>query len=98
MQHIVDITMENFQQAVLQDSENKIVMVEFWAEGYEPSQLLAPVLEAIAAGHSDSMSHVRVDCQLQQEIAGQFGVQALPTVILVKDGPVSYTHLRAHET
>jgi putative thioredoxin len=86
MEHIVDITMENFQEVVLQGSQNKIVMVEFWAEGYEPSQLLAPVLQTLAAVHSDYMLHARVDCQQQQEIAGQFGVQGLPTVILVKDG------------
>ncbi|MFT4993419.1 MAG: putative thioredoxin [Paraglaciecola sp.] len=86
MEHIVDITMENFQELVLQGSQNKIVMVEFWAQGYEPSQLLAPVLQALAAKHRDSMLHARVDCQQQQEIAGQFGVQSLPTVILVKDG------------
>jgi len=86
MEHIVDITMENFQEFVLQGSQNKIVMVEFWAQGHEPSQLLAPVLRDLAAKHCDSMAHGRVDCQQQQEIAGQFGVQSLPTVILVKDG------------
>lgn len=86
MEHIVDITVENFQQVVLQESQNKIVMVEFWAEDYEPSQQLAPVLQALAAPHRESMLHTRVDCQQQQEIAGQFGVQGLPTVILVKDG------------
>jgi putative thioredoxin len=86
MEHIVDITMENFQEVVLQGSQSKIVMVEFWAEGYEPSQILAPVLQALASVHSDAMTHARVDCQQQQEIAGQFGVQSLPTVILVKDG------------
>jgi putative thioredoxin len=86
MQNIVDITPENFQQVILQDSQSKIVMVEFWAEGYEPSQQLAPLLQALAAPHSEAMTHARVDCQQQQEIAGQFGVQGLPTVILVKDG------------
>jgi putative thioredoxin len=61
-------------------------MVEFWAEGYEPSQQLAPVLVNVAAKFSGNLIHARVDCQQQQEIAGQFGVQNLPTVILVKEG------------
>jgi putative thioredoxin len=86
MHNIIDITVENFQQVIINESQNKIVMVEFWAEGYEPSQQLAPVLQTLAASHSDAMIHARVDCQQQQEIAGQFGVQNLPTVILVKDG------------
>ncbi|MFT5674714.1 MAG: putative thioredoxin [Paraglaciecola sp.] len=86
MQNIIDITVENFQQVVIDGSQNKIVMVEFWAEGYEPSQQLAPLLQTLAASYSDTMIHARVDCQQQQEIAGQFGVQNLPTVILVKEG------------
>lgn len=86
MHNFIDITPENFQQVILQESQTKVVMVEFWAEGYEPSQQLAPVLQNVAAKFSDSLIHARVDCQAQQEIAGQFGVQNLPTVILVKEG------------
>jgi len=67
-------------------SKTQVVMVEFWAEGYEPSQQLAAILANVAAKFSDNLIHARVDCQKQQEIAGQFGVQNLPTVILVKEG------------
>ena len=86
MNNVIDITPENFQQVILQDSQTQVVMVEFWAEGYEPSQQLAPVLVNVAAKFSGNLIHARVDCQVQQEIAGQFGVQNLPTVILVKEG------------
>lgn len=86
MHNIIDITPENFQQVILQDSQSQAVMVEFWAEGYEPSQQLAPVIENVAANFSGNVIHARVDCQQQQEIAGQFGVQNLPTVILIKEG------------
>jgi putative thioredoxin len=86
MNNIIDITPENFQQVILQDSQAQVVMVEFWAEGYEPSQQLAPILANVAAKFAGYLVHARVDCQQQQEIAGQFGVQNLPTVILVKEG------------
>lgn len=86
MNNVVNITPENFQQVILQDSQSKIVMVEFWAEGYEPSDALAPTIANVAAKYADNLVHARVDCQQQQEIAGQFGVQGLPTVILVKEG------------
>ena len=86
MNNVIDITPENFQQVILQDSQTQVVMVEFWAEGYEPSQQLAPVLLNVAAKFAGNLIHARVDCQQQQEIAGQFGVQNLPTVILVKEG------------
>jgi putative thioredoxin len=52
MNNVVDITPENFQQVILQDSQSQVVMVEFWAEGYEPSQQLAPVLANVAAKFS----------------------------------------------
>ena len=86
MNNAINITPENFQQVILQDSQTHVVMVEFWAEGYEPSQQLAPIIANVAAKFGDNLIHARVDCQQQQEIAGQFGVQNLPTVILVKEG------------
>lgn len=86
MQNSVDITIENFQQVILQESATKLVMVEFWAQGYEPSEQLAPVLQAIASKQGENLLHARVDCQAQPDITAQFGVQNLPTVILIKDG------------
>ncbi|MFT6778037.1 MAG: putative thioredoxin [Paraglaciecola sp.] len=86
MNNVVDITPENFQKIIIQDSQTQVVMVEFWAKGYEPSQQLASALVNVAAKFSGHLIHARVDCQQQQEIAGQFGVQNLPTVILVKEG------------
>jgi len=86
MQNSVDITIENFQQVILQESATKLVMVEFWAQGYEPSEQLAPVLQAIASKQGENLLHARVDCQAQPDITAQFGVQNLPTVMLIKDG------------
>ena len=82
----VDVTLENFQQVILHDSQQCLVMIEFWAEGYAPSQEIAPVLAKIAGKYPDTLIHARVDCQSQSEIVQQFGVRGLPTVILVKDG------------
>lgn len=86
MHSSVDISIENFQQVILQESANKLVMVEFWAQGYEPSEQLAPVLQTIASKQGENLLHARVDCQAQPDITAQFGVQNLPTVMLIKDG------------
>ncbi|QHJ12184.1 putative protein YbbN [Paraglaciecola mesophila] len=86
MHSSVDISIENFQQVILQESANKLVMVEFWAQGYEPSEQLAPVLQSIASKQGENLLHARVDCQAQPDITAQFGVQNLPTVMLIKDG------------
>ncbi|MDP5033226.1 MAG: tetratricopeptide repeat protein [Paraglaciecola sp.] len=82
----VDISLENFEQVILQDSQEKLVMIEFWAQGYAPSDEIAPVLASVARKYPDTLIHARVDCQAQPEIVQQFGVRGLPTVILVKEG------------
>ncbi|MFT6330401.1 MAG: putative thioredoxin [Bermanella sp.] len=82
----IDITLENFQHVILEESKTKVVMIQFWAPWSEPCTELAPVLQCIAAEYQRDLLFARVNCDEQQEIAGQFGVKGLPTVILVKDG------------
>lgn len=86
MQNSVDITLENFQQVILQESQNKIVMVDFWADWCEPCKDLMPILDKLAAEYAEKLLLAKVNCDQQQEIAAQFGVRSLPTVMLVKDG------------
>jgi putative thioredoxin len=82
----IDITIENFQDVILEQSKSKIVMIQFWAAWSEPCAELAPLLQSIASEYRNDLLYARVNCDEQQEIASQFGVQGLPTVILVKDG------------
>ncbi len=82
----IDITLENFQHVIVEESKAKVVMVQFWAPWSEPCAELAPLLQSIASEYPSDMVLTRVNCDEQQEIAGQFGVRGLPTVILVKDG------------
>lgn len=82
----VDITPENFQQVILMDSREKIVLVDFWAEWSEESKEVSPILAKIASEQRDTVILARVDCDRQQEVAAQFGIRSLPTVMVVKDG------------
>ncbi|MBT0586001.1 thioredoxin [Alteromonas oceanisediminis] len=84
--NVVELTLENFQQVVLQQSKERLVVVDFWAEWCEPCKNITPILRKLAAENPDTVLLATVDCEKQQEIAGQFGVKSLPTVILVKDG------------
>lgn len=86
MHNIVDITLENFQQIILQESQNKHILVDFWANECEPCDELSPILQRLAAEYPDNMILARVNCDEQQQIASQFGIRSLPTVMLVKDG------------
>ena len=84
--NIVAITLENFQQVILEESKTKLILVDFWAEQVPESVELKNKLASKLTLAADTMILATVDCQSQQQIAQQFGVQALPTVVLVKDG------------
>lgn len=84
--NVVDITPENFQQVILQQSQEKLVLVDFWAQWCEPCKDLMPMLEKIASEYKNEMILARVDCEAQQEIAAQFGIRNLPTVMVVQAG------------
>ena len=85
-ENIVALTPENFQQVVLERSKDTLVLVDFWAEQIPESVLLRDKLSQFVRPHANSIILALVDCQTQQEIAQQFGVQGLPTAVLVKDG------------
>lgn len=84
--NVVDVTVQNFQDVILEGSKSKLILVAFWADWSEPCQQLFPVLEKLAAEFSDSVVLAKLDCEEQQQLAAQFGVRSLPTVALFKDG------------
>lgn len=86
MDNIVNMTLENFQQIILQDSQHKFILVDFWADWCEPCKDLMPILEKLAGEYADNLVLAKVNCDEQQEIAAQFGVRSLPTVMLVRNG------------
>lgn len=83
---MIAITLENFQQIVLEESKNKLVLVAFWAQQIPESVELKDKLAAKTAPYTEQMLMATVDCQTQQQVAQQFGIQGLPTAILVKGG------------
>jgi putative thioredoxin len=84
--NIINIDLDNFQSVILEASQHKLVMVDFWADWCEPCKNLMPVLEKLATERAGDLILAKVNCDEQQQIAMQFGVRSLPTVILVKDG------------
>ena len=82
----IEITLENFQQIILEESKTKPVLVDFWAEQVPESVQLRDKLATDLNGLEEHVLFATVDCQTQQQIAQQFGIQGLPTAILVKDG------------
>ncbi|MBL4822535.1 MAG: tetratricopeptide repeat protein [Colwellia sp.] len=83
---MIAINLENFQQVVLEESKNKLVLIAFWAEQVPESMQLRDILAAKVQPFSEQIQMTTLDCQSQQQIAQQFAIQGLPTAILLKDG------------
>ncbi|KXJ55187.1 MAG: co-chaperone YbbN [Colwellia sp. Phe_37] len=86
MTNSLAITLENFQQVIIEESKNQLVLVDFWAQQIPESVELRDKLTAALANHGDTILFATVDCETQGQIAQQFGIQGLPTAVLVKDG------------
>lgn len=79
----LNINQRNFQTEVI--NSDKPVLLDFWASWCGPCRMVAPILEEIAAERPDiKVGKVNVD--EQPELAGQFGVMSIPTLVVMKNG------------
>ncbi|MDO6421992.1 thioredoxin [Saccharophagus degradans] len=85
-EHIVEITLENAQAQLIEESFNRPVLIDFWAEWCEPCKSLMPVLEKLANEYAGQFLLAKVNADELNMIASQFGVRSLPTVMVMKDG------------
>ena len=85
-EHIRDIDTTEFPQAVLQRSREVPVVVDFWAEWCGPCKTLSPLLEKVTSDADGAFDLVKIDVDTNQELATQFGVQSIPTVVAFRDG------------
>ncbi|CAH0534146.1 Chaperedoxin [Vibrio stylophorae] len=82
---IIDLNEQN-AQATLQQSMEKPVLVYFWAEMMPESCELLPVMQQIAQQYQGAFTLATLNCEQQQMLAAQFGVQTLPTMALFHHG------------
>ena len=77
----------NFQADVLQSSEP--VVVDFWAEWCGPCKMIAPSLEEIATELNGKVKIAKLNIDENPELAAQFGVRSIPTLMIFKGGEVA---------
>jgi thioredoxin 1 len=83
----VKVDKNNFQKDVLQSKEP--VVVDFWAEWCGPCKMIAPALDEISAELGGKVKIAKVNIDENPELATQFGVRSIPTLMLFKGGEVA---------
>ena len=84
MSEPVHITDDTFEAEVVQSAMPAIV--DFWAAWCAPCHMIAPILEEIAEEYDGQLKVAKLDVDQNPQVATQFGVMSIPTMILFKDG------------
>lgn len=81
----MEITTQNFNEIV---SGGKPVVIDFWATWCGPCRMVAPIIEELATEYEGRVVVGKVDVEEEDDLAAQFGIRNIPTVLFIKDGQV----------
>lgn len=82
MENVIVGTKENLSELIAQD---KVTIVDFWAEWCGPCRMLGPILDNLAKERAD-IQVVKVDVDSNSELATQYGIRSIPAVYIFKNG------------
>jgi len=77
------ITDANFEELV---KENKVLVVDFWAEWCGPCRMISPIIEELASEYEDKAVIGKMNVDENDEVVGQFGIRSIPTILFFKNG------------
>ena len=87
----IAVTDNDFAEQVLQS--DKPVLVDFWAEWCAPCRALGPIIESLSAEYEGRVTIAKLDVDANQQVAMQYGIRSIPTVMLFDKGQIVDTFI-----
>jgi len=88
----LQITDESFKDLI---TENKSVMIDFWAEWCGPCRMVGPIIEELANEYGNRAIVGKMNVDENDEIPGEYGIRSIPTILFFKDGVLADKYIGA---
>jgi len=88
MSDAITLSLESFSQQVLSASQERLVLVDFWAEWCQPCLVISPILDRVLNDYKDRIIYTKleVDEGENMKLAGRYNVRGFPTIMLFRNG------------
>ena len=86
---VLNVTSENYEKEVLKS--DKTVVLDFYADWCGPCRMMRPIIEEIAEEKADTIKVGKINVDENQDLAMEYGIMSIPTIIIMKNGKVSKT-------